>query len=165
MLLSELSGFIHVIELDENALLEALKRRMSLDDTEQQNLLRKDVKRLEHPLAELTRITADLYEDKVLGKINESTFTTLMNKNEQECQRLQAQYDESRGRLTAIEGKILSLSKWTEVIRRHKRLEDICRADVEELIDHIEIGESDYSSGKRRQEVRIFWRFVGHVSA
>ena len=78
---------------------------------------------------------------------------------------MQAQFDESRGRLTAIEEKILSMSKWAEVIRRHTHLEDICRADVEELIDHIEIGESDYSSGKRQQEVRIYWRFVGHVPA
>jgi hypothetical protein len=40
-------------------------------------------------------------------------------------------------------------------------LEDLTRADVEELIDHIVVGESDYSSGHRVQEIRIYWRFVG----
>ena len=61
--------------------------------------------------------------------------------------------------------QVMLFSKWAEVIRRHTRLEDICRVDVEELIDHIEIGESKYLYGKRQQEVRIYWRFVGHIPA
>ena len=84
-----------------------------------------------------------------------------MNKNEQGRQTRQTQHDEAQARLTAIQEKILSMSKWTEVIKRHTHLTDLCRADVEELIDHIEIGERDYGSGKRRQEVKIYWRFVG----
>ena len=163
IIFSELKSYSEGIVLNESALLETLKRRMSLDDTEQQNLLRKEVKRLEQRLDELAHITADLYEDKVAGKINESTFTTLVSKNEQERQRWQSVFDESQAKLSGIQEKILSISKWVEVIRKHIYLDDLCRTDVEELIEHIEIGESDYSSGQRVQEVKIFWRFVGHI--
>jgi DNA invertase Pin-like site-specific DNA recombinase len=163
LILSELQTHAQAITLDEPALLEKLKRAMALDDTKQQNLLRQEVKRLERRLDELERITAELYEDKVTRKISEVTFTALMEKNEQERQARQAQFDDTKAKLTAIEEKILSVSKWAEVVRKHIQLDDLCRADVDELIDHIEIGESDYSSGERRQEIRIYWQFIGHI--
>jgi DNA invertase Pin-like site-specific DNA recombinase len=161
LILRELKGYAEAIVLDETAMLETLRKCMAVDNTKQHNLLRKEVKRLEGRLADLMKITSDLYEDKVSGVISESTFIKLMEKNEKERSRYQAQYDEQNGRLTAINEKILSVSRWAEVIRKHIHLEDLTRADVEELIDHIEVGESDYSSGHRVQEIRIYWRFVG----
>jgi DNA invertase Pin-like site-specific DNA recombinase len=164
LILQELKGFAQAIALNETALLEAVKKRMAVDDTKQHNLLRKEVARLEGRLADLMKITTDLYEDKVAGIISETAFITLMNKNEQERIRWQTQFDEANGRLTAIDEKILSVSKWAEVIRKHIHLEDLTRPDVEELIDRIEVGESDYGSGHRVQEIRIYWQFVGHIS-
>jgi DNA invertase Pin-like site-specific DNA recombinase len=164
LILRELGSYADAIHLNETTLLEAVKKRMAVDDTKQHNLLRKEVKRLEGRLADLMKITADLYEDKVAGVISEAAFITLMNKNERERQRWQTQFDEANGRLTAIDEKILSVSKWAEIIRRHVHLEDLTRADVEELIDRIEVGESDYSSGHRVQEIHIYWRFVGRIA-
>lgn len=79
--IGELQSHVQAITLDEVALLEKLKKQMNLDDSEQQNLLRQEAKKLTYRLSELTQITADLYEDKVTGKISEVTFTALMNKN------------------------------------------------------------------------------------
>ncbi len=161
MIIGELQSYAQAITLDETSLLEKLKKQMSLDDSDHQNMLRQEAKKLAHRLSELTQITADLYEDKVTGKISEVTFTTLMNQNEKESQARQAQHDEAQTRLTTIQEKILSMTKWAEVIKRHIHLTDLCRAAVEELIDHVEIGESDYSSGARQQETR----YTGVLSA
>ena len=99
----------------------------------------------------------------MLSKISEATFITLMEKKEMERQAKQVRFDEIQARLGAIQEKILSASKWAEVIRRHMALNDLSRADIDELIDRIEIGEAE-GEGRglnRRQEVRIYWRFVG----
>ena len=88
----------------------------------------------------------------------------MLDKNEQERKKRQVQFDEANLRLTVIQDKILHISQWVEVIKKHTELADISRPDIEELIDHIEVGESDYSSGKRVQEVRIYWKFVGLVA-
>lgn len=165
IILNDLREYAQAITLDEAALLEKLKRAMSLDDTDQQNLLRQEVKRLERQLKDSERITANLYEDKVEGKIAEATFITLMEKNEQERQKRQVQFEEAQSKLNAINEKLLSVTKWAEVVRKHIGLDDLCRADIEELIDRIEIGESDYSSGERRQEIKIYWRFIGYIPA
>jgi DNA invertase Pin-like site-specific DNA recombinase len=161
LIISELLSYSEAVTLNEPAMLRKLKRQMNIDDTGQQNLLRQEVKRLSHHLSDLGRITADLYEGKVTRKISETTFATLMDKYEQERQARQAQYDEAKERLAGAQEKNLGVARWTELIRRHTHPSDLCRADVDELIDRIEVGESDYSSGARRQEVRIYWRFVG----
>lgn len=164
VILDELKIQAQAITLDETAVMEQLKRQMALDNTDQQNLLRQEAKHLEQRITELNRITADLYQDKVIGKISESTFSVLMGKNEQERQSKQERHDEITSQLSVIQQKILSISKWAEVVCKHIHLEDLCRADIEELIDRIEIGESDYASGTRQQKIKIYWRFIGCVS-
>jgi hypothetical protein len=112
----------------------------------------------------LERIAADLYEDKIAGTISETAFAALINQNEQERQARQARLDEVRAALTAMEEALLNVSQWVDAVRRNMSLSDLCRIDVEELIDHIEIGESDYTKGFRQQDVKIFWRFVGRLN-
>lgn len=164
LILGELKIHAQAISLDEAAVLETLKHQMNLDDSEQQNLLRQEIRHLEQRITELSRITADLYEDKVSSKISEQTFVALMQKNELERQNKQKRCDEVYAQLTAIQEKILSVKKWAEVVQKHIDLTDLCRMDIDELVDRIEVGESDYSSGKRQQEIRIIWRFVGDLN-
>jgi DNA invertase Pin-like site-specific DNA recombinase len=161
LILGELQNYAADIRLDETAMLNKLKRKLSLDDSEQQNLLGKEIKRLKQRISELERIIAELYEDKMKHKISEQAFLALMSKNETERQHKTELCSQAQDALDAINEKTISVSKWLDVLREHIHIEDLCRADIEELIDHIEIGESDYSSGKREQEVKIYWRFVG----
>jgi len=164
VILQELQIFASALEVDETAVLNRLKQKMSAGDADEQTLLRGEVRRLQKRLADLERIAADLYEDKVAQKISEMAFVSLINKNEQERQARQGQLDETQARLSAIEQALLNVNQWAEVIRRHINMNDLCRTDVGELIDHIEIGESDYSQGFRQQDVKIYWRFVGAVA-
>jgi len=163
LVLTELKGYSQSVTPDESAILAKVKRQMDADDTGQQSLLRQEAKTLENCLAAWERIAADLYEDKVNGTISAATFTALMAKNERERQEKQARYEEAQSRLAAMQEKNLNISKWAEAVKKHIRAEDVCRADIEELIERIEVGESDYASGARRQEVKIYWRFVGCV--
>ena len=42
-------------------------------------------------------------------------------------------------------------------------MQELDREIVEELIDHIEVGERSVIDGQRQQDVKIFYRFVGVV--
>ena len=42
-------------------------------------------------------------------------------------------------------------------------VQELDREIVEELIDHIEIGERSIIDGQRHQDIKIFYRFVGVV--
>jgi len=163
VVLGELHCHAEAITLDENRLFEKLKRQMAVDNSENQLLLQREVRQYQGLLDESNRIAASLYEDKVTGKISPETFLMLLDKNELERKKRQAHFDEASSQLNAIQEKILCISKWAEIIKKHTELSGLTRADIEELVDRIEVGESDYSSGKRVQEIRIYWRFTGHI--
>ncbi len=158
-----MSGYAQSIVLDETVLLDKLKKQMAVGDSDNQLSLQREVRRLRDLLDESIKMVAVLYEDKVAGKISQDTFAALLDKNERERQRRQARFEEVDARLSAIQEKILNISQWAAVIKKHSQITEITREDIEELIDHIEIGESDYSSGKRVQEIRIYWRFIGLI--
>ena len=109
------------------------------------------------------RMTAKLYEDKVSGAISEASFALLIEKNEQE----RVQKAERLDTLLAGERKsqqdIANIQRWAGTVRQYLDLQDLNRDIVEELIDHIEIGERTVIDGQKHQDIKIYYRFVGLV--
>ena len=59
--------------------------------------------------------------------------------------------------------QIENIHQWANTIRRYLDLQELDREIVDELIDHIEVGERTVIDGKRYQDIKIFYRFVGMV--
>lgn len=53
--------------------------------------------------------------------------------------------------------------KWASIIKKYLDLQELDRETVDELIDHIEIGERTVIDGQKQQDIKIFYRFVGEV--
>jgi len=68
--------------LDEVAIVDKLKRRISDYDDERMRGIQQEINRLHRRVQELEDMTAKLYEDKISGAISESTFAILVQKNE-----------------------------------------------------------------------------------
>ena len=100
---------------------------------------------------------------KVSGAINGDTFSVLIQKSEQEriqkADRLDALLAEER----KVQQKVENIHQWADTIRRYLDLQELDREIVEELIDHIEIGERSVIDGQRHQDIKIFYRFVGMI--
>lgn len=53
--------------------------------------------------------------------------------------------------------------KWASIIKKYLDLQELDRETIDELIDHIEIGERTVIDGQKQQDIKIFYRFVGAV--
>nr|WP_304429378.1 DUF4368 domain-containing protein [uncultured Acetatifactor sp.] len=53
--------------------------------------------------------------------------------------------------------------KWASIIKKYLDLQELDRETIDELIDHIEIGERTVIDGQKQQDIKIFYRFVGEV--
>ncbi len=108
-------------------------------------------------------LQAMLHEDKYSGAVSESTFMVLTQKNEQErlakAERLEALLSE----IDKAEKETAAIYNWTAIIRKYLDLQELDRTTIDELIDHIEIGERTIVNGQRRQDIKVFYRFVGLV--
>ena len=160
---AEIAAQAQAAALDEAAVVERLKRRVADYDEQRLANTRQEIVRLRRRVQELETMTAKLYEDKYCGAITESAFMVLTQKNEQERLAKVERLETLLSEVDNIEKKTAAIHDWTAAIRRHMNLQELDRATVDELIDHIEIGERTIVDGQRRQDVKVFYRFVGLV--
>ncbi|WP_242622501.1 DUF4368 domain-containing protein [Intestinimonas timonensis] len=163
LVLNEIRAHSQAVAQDENAVLDKMKQQILSESAAKQEDSKLEISRLRRRIGELEHMTAKLYEDKVSGIINNDTFAVLIQKSEQEriqkAERLEVLLAEERKAQQEVE----NIRQWAGIVRRYLDVQELDREIVEELIDHIEIGERSIIDGQRHQDIKIFYRFVGVV--
>ena len=160
---NEIRAQSQAVVQDENAVLDKLKRQILSQSAAKQENSRQEISRLRRRTGELEHMTAKLYEDKVSGAINSDTFSVLIQKSEQERIQKTARLEVLLAEEQKVRQEVENIHQWAGLIRRYLDLQELDREIVEELIDHIEIGERSVIDGQRHQDIKIFYRFVGVV--
>jgi len=163
IVLSEIRAQALAVTLDEDAVVDKLKRRISQHDEQRLNDTRKEITVLRRHVEELENRTANLYEDKFSGAISENTYVMLMQKNEQERLAKAERLDALLSEVNKAEQETADIQNWTALIRKYLDVQELDRSIVDELIDYIEIGERTIVDGQRHQDIKIFYRFVGLI--
>ena len=163
LVLTEIKAHAQAIELDEGAVLDKLAKQLSKRDAARLDLARQESARLRRRIHELETMTARLYEDKVNGVISEAAFTSLIGRCESERVEKAARLEWLDAELSASRRESDNSQRWAEAIRRRLSLQELDREAVEELIDHIEVGERSVIDGHKHQDITIYYRFVGVV--
>ena len=157
----EIRAQAQAVTVNEAAVVEKLLRKLSKYDAEYLAGIRREIAQLRCRVQELETMMAKLYEDKIGGVISTETFQALTQKNEQErlakVERLELLLPE----ISKAEQDTASVQAWTERIRKYLDLRELDRQIIDELIDHIEVGERSIVDGQPRQEIKVFYRFVG----
>jgi len=126
-------------------------------------VLRQEIGHSESRLQKLMKQSAKLYEDKVGGSIDKGAFLLLMRRNEQELASQTERLKKLRADLAEVEQAAVAVRKWTASIKKCLDLQEIDRAVIDELIDHIEVGERCRINGRLVQNIKVVYRFVGSV--
>ena len=160
IILADIQEQARKVTVDESAIEERLTRRLS-GETERMDGLRREASQLRRDIQKLEDMTAKLYEDKTNGVIGADAFVILMQKNERERQARQERLDALLPEISKAGADAHAVRVWMESVRKYLDLRELDRATVDELIDRIEIGERSVVDGQRRQEIKVFYRFVG----
>lgn len=163
IILGEIKAHAKAITLDEDAVLNQLKKQVSSADAARQENTRQEISKLRRRVQELEHLAAKLYEDKVSGTISEATFLMLIEKSEQERIQKADRLDTLLAEVNKVQQDMANIQKWTAIVRKHLHLQELDRETLDELIDHIEIGERTVIDGQRHQDIKIFYRFIGAV--
>ena len=86
-----------------------------------------------------------------------------MRRNEQERVSQTEQQKKLQVDLAAMEQAAVGVRNWTAGIKKYLDLQELDRAVIDELIDHIEVGERRRIDGKLVQDIKVVYRFVGLV--
>lgn len=163
IVLGEIKAHAEALALDESTVLNQLKKQvLSLDITQQENI-RQEIAKLQRRVQELENMIAKLYEDKVSGTISEAAFLLLLEKSEQERIQKSNQLEMYLVQADKVQKEMGNVQKWASVIRKYLNLQELDRETLDELIDHIEVGERTVVDGQKHQDIKIFYRFIGAI--
>jgi len=63
-----------------------------------------------------------------------------------------------------LAAKVGDIEHWMRLIRKYAAVEELDREMLERLVEKIEVGEKLSTRMKRRQAIRIHYRFVGLIN-
>ncbi len=147
---------------------EAALAALLAEKTDQDMLAEK--KALETTLQETTarnNKVAELYErayeDNADGKITDEWFMHLSHKYEEERMELKGRIADCREKLDALDREKYRKEAFLTAIRKFMEMGTLTAPLLHELIDHIDVYETEGTGKNRTQRIVIYYRFVGYI--
>lgn len=126
-------------------------------------MLEQELKSNSRRLAELERLMQNLYEDKCSGAVPITVFQTLMQKYEAERAEKAAAMPELESKVRMQTENKQDAGRWTDIISQYTEITKLDETILFELVDRIEVGNTEIIDGQRICDIRVFYRYVGNV--
>lgn len=159
----ELRRLVEMLEIDESYFAQMLLRK---NDEERE----KDKKFLESKLQKaiarsntVSQLYEKLYEDNVVGKVSDEWFIKLSHKYEKERMDLKAKIADTRHKIEELKNNNSEYEKFISAIRRFMQMDNLTSPMLRELIDHIDVFETEGTGKSRTQRIVIYYRFIGYI--
>ena len=104
-----------------------------------------------------------LYEDNAEGKVTDEWFMQLSHKYEVERMELKAKIAEYKERLRQLAENNRNKENFISAVRKFMEMKELTPALLHELIDRIEVYETEGTDKNRTQRIMIYYRFVGYI--
>jgi len=146
--------FIHLVEkATSNSGREALRRNQ------------RDLAAAQSRLAEVDNIINRLYEDKVAGVLSAERFARMMAAYEEEQQTLRARYEELHELIAVENQKRDGAVQFVSLVKRFTDIQELTPEIVATFIDKVFVYEPMMVDGKKQQQVRVRYNFIGEVNS
>lgn len=165
IVLGELNKLLATVKADEDDFLQTAMNNSVQKKSSEITKAKKTVKQAEKRIAELDKLFTRLYEDNVLGKLSDERFTMMSTAYEEEQQKLKATVSELTALIDASEKKSSDVTAFLEIVRKYEHITKLTPEIMHELIEKIVVHEADKSSGKRVQQIDIYYRFDVAISS
>ena len=125
---------------------------------------KKELEAAEKRIGELSAIFKRLYEDSVSGRISDERFTELSADYEAEQQELKERVARIQAELSKAQEATVNAEKFMNIVRKHMNFEELTHTLLREFVEKIVVHECSYDeNGTRRQDIEIYYSFVGKV--
>ena len=104
-----------------------------------------------------------IYEDNVSGKISDERFAKMSVKYEAEQKELQARVKELQAELNKDESKAVTSDMFLSSVRKYTRAKKLTPRMLNELIEKIEVYQSEKIDGKTVQRLTIYYSCIGSI--
>ena len=123
-----------------------------------------ELSKAEKRKAELDRLFAKMYEDRVSERITEYNFNMLSQKYQTEQLELEEKIKALKAALAESKQTVEDVKKWIDIVKQYSEPTELTAELLNNMIDKIVVHEAiKYEGGLREQKIEIYYRFVGKI--
>ena len=159
----ELRRLVEVLELDESYFAQLLLRKNDEEREKDKKFLESELQKAIARSNTVSQLYEKLYEHKVIGKVSDEWFVELSHKYEKERMDLKAKIADTRHKIEELKNNNSEYEKFISAIRRFMQMDNLTSPLLRELIDHIDIFETEGTGKSRTQRIVIYYRFIGYI--
>jgi len=160
MELRRLAGYL---KYDEDAFAELLARKTNQDILAEQKHAEEELQKSIVRNEQVAQLYEKLYEDNAVGKVTDEWFMQLSHKYEVERMELKEKIAGLRKRLANIGTMQQNKDHFIAAVRSFMEMNTLTAPLLRELIDHIDVYETEGVGKNRTQRIAIYYRFVGYL--
>jgi len=159
----ELRRLALFLQNDEEAFIEILTKKTNGDILKEQKYLEDEINKAVARNEKVFAMYEKLFEDHAENKVSEEWFMHLSQKYEAERMELKSKISDLRKKLSETDSLKLGQDSFVNAIRKFLKVQTITRPLLQELIDHIDVFETEGKGKNRKQRIAIYYRFVGYI--
>lgn len=159
----ELRRLVEMLEIDESYFAQLLLRKNDEEREKDKKFLESELQKAIARSNTVSQLYEKLYEDNVIGKVSDEWFVELSHKYEKERMDLKAKIADTRHKIEELKNTNSEYGKFISAIRRFMQMDNLTSPLLQELIDHIDIFETEGTGKSRTQRIVIYYRFIGYI--
>lgn len=159
----ELRRLVEMLEIDESYFAQLLLRKNDEEREKDKKFLESELQKAITRSNTVSQLYEKLYEDNVIGKVSDEWFIELSHKYEKERMDLKAKIADTRHKIEELKNNNSEYEKFISTIRRFMQMDNLTSPLLRELIDHIDIFETEGTGKSRTQRIVIYYRFIGYI--
>lgn len=159
----ELRRLVEMLEIDESYFAQLLLRKNDEEREKDKKFLESELQKAIARSNTVSQLYEKIYEDNVIGKVSDEWFVELSHKYEKERMDLKAKIADTRHKIEELKNTNSEYEKFISAIRRFMQMDNLTSPLLRELIDHIDIFETEGTGKSRTQRIVIYYRFIGYI--
>ena len=159
----ELRRLVEMLEIDESYFAQLLLRKNDEEREKDKKFLESELQKAITRSNTVSQLYEKLYEDNVIGKVSDEWFVELSHKYEKERMDLKAKIADTRYKIEELKNNNSEYEKFISAIRRFMQMDNLTSPLLRELIDHIDVFETEGKGKNRTQRIVIYYRFIGYI--
>lgn len=147
----------------ESAFTEILTKKTNGDILAQQKYLQEEINKTVARNDKVSGLYEKLFEDHAENTVSDEWFMHMSQKYEAERLELKNKIGRLRKDLAETDSLKIGQQSFVNAVRRFLDIQVLTRPLLQELIDHIDVFETEGTGKNRTQRIAIYYRFVGYI--
>lgn len=163
VVMMELQYMATLLDEHEDEFAKALEQKANADSIREKKLIEAELQKAIVRNERVAGLYEKLYEDNAVGKVTDEWFMQLSHKYEVERMELKAKIAEYKERLRRLAENNRNKENFISAVRKFMEMKELTPALLHELIERIEVYETEGTGKNRTQRIMIYYRFVGYI--